>query len=253
MPDTQLAVDVSNFQGAISVDTFRQMRAEGAQRIICGTDGSPSFPVAFPQQVANAREAGLAVEAYIYLYFSQPLEALLRRVNIKLDMIEASGVAMVWLDCEDTTSGLDPETLVGTIAAARDEVRNRGHGVGIYTGSWWWKPYTNNSEGFYDLPLWVASYDGNTNIEIAPLGGWSEAWRKQFTDKGLLAGIQPLDLNIERRDPAAPPGISDEARAAFTYVQGWANSALIGQSVKLAIEQMRLWTDEADRLTKDVP
>ncbi|MFN8639004.1 MAG: glycoside hydrolase family 25 protein [Dehalococcoidia bacterium] len=202
---TQLAVDISNYQGNLSQQTFERWRAEGVRTVICGTDGSQQFPVAFPGQVERARTAGLAVEAYVYLYFSQGTDGVVRRTNLKLDMVDqAGGIRRVWLDCEDTTSGLPPATLVGIIAAARDAVLARGYECGIYTGRWWWEPYTANDRGFWDRPLWLAQYNGVQTLDMEPLGGWTELHRKQYTDKGALGGVSPLDLNIERVPEVVP-------------------------------------------------
>lgn len=196
---TQLAVDISNYQGNLSQQTFERWRAEGVRTVVCGTDGSQQFPVVFPAQVERARAAGLAVEAYVYLYFSQGADGVVRRTNLKLDMVaQVGGIRRIWLDCEDTTSGLAPAALVGIIAAARDAVLARGYECGIYTGRWWWEPYTANDRGFWDRPLWLAQYNGVQTLDMEPLGGWTELHRKQYTDKGSLGGVSPLDLNIER-------------------------------------------------------
>lgn len=202
----QLAVDISNYQGALGQDVFERWFAEGARTVICGTDGSQAYPVVFPSQVQRARAAGLEAEAYVYLYFAGDV---VRRTNLKLDMIDGvGGIKRVWLDCEDTSSGLAPGEIVGLIAAARDAVQSRGYQCGIYTGRWWWVPYAGDERGFYDLPLWLASYDGIWSLAMSPLGGWTELHRKQFTDKGALGGVSPLDLNIERApvlEAASPP------------------------------------------------
>ncbi len=206
---TQLAVDISNYQGNVSQQTFERWRDEGVRTVICGTDGSQQFPVAFPAQVERARAAGLTTEAYVYLYFSQGADGVVRRTSLKLDMVaHVGGIHCIWLDCEDTTSGLPPATLVGIIAAARDAVLARGFECGIYTGRWWWEPYTANDRGFWDRPLWLAQYNGVQTLDMEPLGGWTELHRKQYTDKGSLGGVSPLDLNIERVPAAVPAAMT---------------------------------------------
>lgn len=193
---TQLAIDISNHQGEISREQFREMKRLGVRTVICGTDGSAEKPLVYRQQIEAAAAEGLRVEAYLYLYFAGDVRA---RTAAKLDMIQQVGrVSRVWLDCEDQQHSFGPEELVGRIAAARDLVQERGLRTGIYTGRWWWEPYTNNEGGFWDLPLWIAAYGPNeVNLNMEPLGGWRACLRKQYSDQGSLAGISPLDLDIE--------------------------------------------------------
>lgn len=205
LTNQQRAVDCSNWNGPIPRATFEAMRAEGVRTVICGTDGNPPL---FPAQAVAARLAGLEVEAYVYLYFGSGGTAydVVERTNRKLDMVDMDGhVKRVWLDCEDTTSGLGPSELVALIAGARDAVQARGYVCGIYTGAWWWVPYTGDSKGFWDLPLWAAQYDDVADVDaVTPFGGWQQAFRKQYTDKGTAGGITPLDLDVERVLEAAP-------------------------------------------------
>lgn len=245
----QLAVDISNWQGDLDANVYQRWYREGARTVICGTDGSATHPVVFPSQMQKARAAGLNVEAYIYLYFSLDV---VRRTNLKLDMIDAiGGVPRVWIDCEDTTSGRPPSELVGLIAAARDQVQARGYECGIYTGRWWWEPYTNNERGFGDLPLWNASYDGVLTLDTRPMGGWTELYRKQFTDKGTLGGISPLDLNVERESvaPPAQPPADDFQRGkregrAEMFFEGWQRDSgpVLRETARILIEHAD-WID----------
>lgn len=209
MPDLQLAVDCSNFQGDLGQDVFERWHAEGCRTVICGTDGSQSSPNVFLQQSAKARAAGLNVEAYMYLWYDLDVAA---RARIKLDLIQqAGGIERVWLDVEDTFTSKGPGEIVGLTALARDLVLERGFQTGIYTGRWYWVPRTNDSAGFSNLPLWLASYDGQQNLDMPPMGGWTAMYRKQFTDKGSLGGVSPLDLNIEAAPIAPPPPQAPDA------------------------------------------
>lgn len=208
---TQLAIDISNHQGEISREQFRELARLGVRTVICGTDGSATAPLVYPQQIEAAAAEGIRAEAYVYLYFAGDVRA---RTTAKLDMIQQVGrVSRVWLDCEDTAHSFGPEELVGRIAAARDLVQERGLRTGIYTGRWWWGPYTNNEAGFWDLPLWLAAYGpGEVNLNMEPLGGWRACLRKQYSDRGSLAGISPLDLDIELAEdvPSSEPAPETE-------------------------------------------
>ena len=204
--------DVSNYQGALSVEQFRALKAAGVEVIVCGTDGSGAFPNVYAQQIAAAVEAGLEVEAYVFIYFATDIAA---RTNQKLDLIQASGhVSRVWLDCEDVDAPLDTGAVVSSIATARDAVHARGFECGIYTGRWWWVPRTGDNDGFWNLKLWAAQYDQQPYLNVDPFGGWESVYRKQYTDKGSLAGISPLDLNVELT-PAPPPPTMEQVTARY--------------------------------------
>jgi GH25 family lysozyme M1 (1,4-beta-N-acetylmuramidase) len=216
---SQLSVDCSNYQGDLPQAVFDSWRDAGCKTVICGTDGSGTNPIVFPQQAFKAATAGMNVEAYIYLYFGAngvPSDVL-GRTRQKLNMIRSvGGIKRVWIDCEDTTSGLAPSDLLHLIGQACDAVRAEGYEVGIYTGGWWWRPYTADSTQFSHLPLWTADYDGNADLEFSsPFGGWSSLYRKQYTDKGRL-GIYgaDLDLNAEVESAAAPPPVDDYSKQA---------------------------------------
>ena len=204
------AIDISNWQGDLASSVFEAWKAEGIQTVICGTDGAPPL---FVPQADKAIAAGLNTEAYIYLYFGQGGAAydVVGRTEGKLDLIgTVPGIKRVWIDCEDTSSGLQPADIVALIAGARDAVQARGYECGIYTGRWFWVPYTAGEKGFWDLDLWHADYTTGETLDMEPFGGWNVAYRHQYTDKGMAGGISPLDLNVENDIKPAVEPVQDE-------------------------------------------
>lgn len=197
---TQKAIDISNWQSDLPPEVYRRWYAEGVRTVICGTSGNPTAPLVYAQQAAKAAAAGMNVEAYIWIYW-EDAQAFETRVNAKLDLVRTvPGVNRVWLDCEDTHNAPSPEEIVRLIGLAASIAQARGFEVGIYTGAWWWKPFTRNATDFGDLlPLWLADYDGRESLEsnLLPLGGWTSLYRKQFTEKGSVGGVYPLDVNVE--------------------------------------------------------
>lgn len=218
----QKAIDISNWQGDLPSSVYRAWVEAGVKTVILGTSGGGGGvnpPNVYRQQHARASGAGLNVEAYLWLWWGTADEVAVH-VNAKLDLIESVGtVPRVWIDCEDTNNIPGPEDVVGLIALARDIIRGRGHEPGIYTGSWWWVPHTANAVGFGNLPLWLADYDGQENLEsrLLPMGDWVQLYRKQYSETGELGGVYPLDLNCERTDEpvqlqvAAPPEVVQTA------------------------------------------
>lgn len=213
-------IDASNWQGDLGPGVYAFWKGEGYSAVILGTSGNPSAPLVYEAQARKALAAGLDVEAYIWLTWGTDVDAFAERVRRKLDLVATvPDVRRVWLDCEDTNieAGSD---VVGLIALARDIVRERGFEVGIYTSAWWWGPNTGNEAGFGDLPLWLAHYDGVAELtsSLLPIGGWSELYRKQYSETGSAGGVYPLDLNVERDAAIAPPPA--EPGLALTYEDG---------------------------------
>jgi lysozyme len=62
----------------------------------------------------------------------------------------------------------------------------------IYTGGWYWEQLKtlNNTSRFKDYPLWLSSY----TPEYGPMfGGWTAPTIWQYTEKGSVAEINPVD------------------------------------------------------------
>ena len=71
----------------------------------------------------------------------------------------------------------------------------------IYTGGWYWEQLKtlNNTSRFKDYPLWLSSYTPN----YGPMfGGWTAPTIWQYTEKGSIAGINPVDQDWFFGSPA---------------------------------------------------
>lgn len=249
----KLGVDISNYQGVLSNAELQALNAAGRTVVVCGTDGNPTSPLVYPQQVAAAVALGLEVEAYIFLYFSAP-DDIVARTQSKLALIRQQGhVTRVWLDCEDDPHGLAPDEIKGHIAAARDAVQAAGFECGIYTGKWWWGPNTANDEGFWNLKLWAAQYDGIEDPNVFDtFGGWYDeqpvarghhgfAFRKQWTAHGQVPGITiELDLDCEQDAIAPAPVPAPEPVPVpvpnLDYNRGFADAV---RAMRLSLDGLR--------------
>jgi hypothetical protein len=203
---TQRAVDISNWQGDMPEQVYVDWAAAGVRTVSCGTSGNPQWPIVYAPQVEKIARVGMTPEAYIWLLWQTPDE-FAERMRRKLDMIAAAPapVTDVYMDCEDVANIPAPAVVEGLIALGRDIIRERGYETGVYTRANWWRQYVANSAGFGDLRLWLAHYDFNESLDSTtlPFGGWTECFRKQYTESGNVGGIFPLDLNVQR-DPADP-------------------------------------------------
>ena len=181
-----LAVDVSHWSGEITEQQMACLRERGVRRVIAGTQRRAIAR----QQLEAAVAAGLEVEAYVYLYLRANVA---RRVQAALETVEGLPVRRLWLDAEDTTSGLTPEQMVERLRQARAACGE--FPAGIYTGGWWWRPYTADSRAFADLPLWHARYDDRPTLDgFRPFGGWERPAMKQYAHNVDRCGVT-VDLN----------------------------------------------------------
>ena len=91
-------------------------------------------------QLEAVLDAGVTVDAYVYLYWRRDVRAEVARA---LETIEGLRVGRLWLDCEDDSSGIEPGVIVERIDTAIEACALIP--AGIYTGRWWWAPATLDS------------------------------------------------------------------------------------------------------------
>lgn len=178
------AIDVSHWTGEVSTERLVCLKRSGINRVIVGLGRHELAR----RQLALAVSAGFEVEAYVYLYFRGDVEARIEYAHKKV--LKESEVQRIWLDCEDTTSGLSVTAIRGRIQAAITKAQALGYSVGIYTGRWWWVPYTGATEMFAHLPLWDADYDRYpTTGGFTRYGGWEKRAVKQYRKDVYVCGI----------------------------------------------------------------
>lgn len=189
-----MAVDVSNYTGPLDQPALAAWRQLGITSVIVQAIAPPAgFPPGVTQQQIEAcTEAGLAVEAYVYLWTADPAG-----ITRQLDLLRGMGVDRVWLDCEDTTAAT-PKARIAAIRSGLQQIEARGFEVGIYTGRWWWTAYVANTDEFAHYPLWASIYDGipDRAVGFVPFGGWTSVAIKQYSGTSSLAGVGGIDLDV---------------------------------------------------------
>jgi GH25 family lysozyme M1 (1,4-beta-N-acetylmuramidase) len=181
-----MAIDISHWTGEVTAQQMQCLARRGVRRVIVGVQRR----AVARQQLATAVAAGIEIEAYVYLYLRSDVA---RRVRAALETLDGFPVRRLWLDAEDTTSGLASAEVVERLRQARDACGD--FPTGIYTGAWWWRPRTGDSSAFSDLPLWVAQYDGRRSLDGVPgFGGWRRPRMKQYAANAQLCGVH-LNLN----------------------------------------------------------
>lgn len=218
---TRKMLDWSNFTGIPDAAHLAQLLADGWVGVILGTQ----FPATTRLQYAACRTAGMPVEAlYVFVYWD---EDDIRRVSDARSLAIEFGL-QVWLDCEWGKTGYpgtgtwapDAATLVGLIAAYKAQLGMLY--AGIYTGRWWWVPFTGDSHAFATDRLWHADYSPPDFAGFVAYGGWLRPVIIQYSSGGT-AGIN-ADLDVEEvwtvPTPIAGP-TPDAMRNALITLNYW--------------------------------
>lgn len=193
------AADLSNWSGEITPQQAHDLYEEGVRRVIVQVVNERILT--HRQQIPVLIDAGLEVQAYVYVWFSGGEQFVKDRVRWACSELGAfPRVEMVWLDCEQSTEDDPPFDYINLpttviIRSAVDVVARSGYRPGIYTRRDWWELGTNNSTAFKDLPLWNANYDGDPDLDPAGYGGWGIPHMEQYQGTSTLAGVPMVDLN----------------------------------------------------------
>ncbi|MFR0595296.1 GH25 family lysozyme [Limosilactobacillus mucosae] len=149
------AIDVSSYQGAMSVGTYSWLKSLGVKYVIVKLTQGTTYTNPYAQtQINNAREAGLTVATYDYAVFTDSASAI----------AEADHYANV-----ASSYGLDGSTLM--IADMEDNVTKRSNIAALLNEFWnelSRRGYTNH--GVY------ASYSYDQTYNVSSTVGHSKTW-----------------------------------------------------------------------------
>ena len=149
------AIDVSSYQGAMSVGTYSWLKSLGVKYVIVKLTQGTTYKNPYAQtQINNAKEAGLTVATYDYAVFTDSASAI----------AEADHYANV-----ASSYGLDGSTLM--IADMEDNVTKRSNIAALLNEFWnelSRRGYTNH--GVY------ASYSYDQTYNVSSTVGHSKTW-----------------------------------------------------------------------------
>ena len=149
------AIDVSSYQGAMSVGTYSWLKSLGVKYVIVKLTQGTTYTNPYAQtQINNAKEAGLTVATYDYAVFTDSASAI----------AEADHYANV-----ASSYGLDGSTLM--IADMEDNVTKRSNIAALLNEFWnelSRRGYTNH--GVY------ASYSYDQTYNVSSTVGHSKTW-----------------------------------------------------------------------------
>ncbi len=186
------AFDISNYSAIPMGEQAALLRDQGRKAIVGCHD-----PVIAIAQIQALRAHCVEVELYQHFYFSIPLQ---REIDKLEQVIDAIGFApRIWIAEEDTVpAGVSPDVVVGwiqevIIQTVADLSPTK---LGIYTRKGWWQEATADTTRFTNLPLWVAQYDGISNLSVYDgFGGWWTCAMKQYDNDVDIGGVN-VDLDV---------------------------------------------------------
>jgi hypothetical protein len=238
-------VDISLWSGEITDEEVGCWYDEGVRHVIAGTQN----PRVTLQQLDQALEGGMSVDAYIYIHWD---EDIAEEVKHDVELLKDYPIGRLWLDIEAAPDGRTPTQLAAKIREGLDACGEMP--CGIYTAAWWWEPHMRNSDEFADVPVWYAYYDRDPSMQTwatQSFGGWDMPWGKQWNEI-YFCGID-VDKNtiFTTSDPVSSPKsfepTGEEANAPTGLYPD--------EMVKIRREQVRALVDaepDADEYTFEV-
>ena len=189
------AVDYSKWQGAVSLESHRQMAADGIEAAIPGLwHGIDANPHAL-NSLANAKRAGLLIGGYIVVVSRDA------RAAVREGKVAAGGH---WKDMFSVAIDVEIRGITeANLANAFDEVRVQGQRPFLYTGNWFWDIWRAEL-GHYpdasDVGAWLAVYDGIKTLESAGTrSGYGPVIGHQYMGSTAAFGTT-VDFNVFDRD-----------------------------------------------------
>lgn len=189
-------IDVSRYQGKITLDGRRKVKAAGYKgvmlRAVGNRNGVPYIDPTFEDNYANAKAAGLDVG--VYYYTNASCEKLAdEELAAQRQALRGKELTMpVALDMEDETLAvLKPNDLTNLAAYHLEQIEKMGLFAQLYT-------YTSYANVHLDMArlagrwdVWLADYTGKTpKVEF-------KCNAHQHSSEGRVPGISgPVDLDV---------------------------------------------------------
>lgn len=188
-------VDLSAWQGKISVDNFKKAKADGVKFIIFrlgytgSSSGKPTLDSVFENNYKNATAAGIPVGVYYYSMATNKTMAK-EEANFVIKHLKGKKLAYpVYIDVEDPTkqAKYSKATLAGVCDTFCQTIKAAGYKPGVYASTSWF----NTKIGTITAPhtKWVAQYYKECQYK-----GTYDMW--QYTSSGKVAGLPGnIDMN----------------------------------------------------------
>ena len=207
-----IVIDVSAWQGDISVAQFQQAKADldlkgvivqlwgGIPGGLGPRMGANEFAA---KQLQNALGADLPVAGYAWV----PPDNVVETNQLVAVVLEAAGPQLPHLrfiapDIEGSRL-LHPTHPVARLGNFMDNTERQwkrpSHGNPTYTSLYMWQVCMQNTSAFCEDPVWAADYDGDDDLATTLLpDGWTmdRLAGKQFAGTTMVAAGFDCDLNV---------------------------------------------------------
>lgn len=165
------ALDVANYSTIPTPEQVACLVAQGYDTAIVGC----SYGSVAHGQLAAFSAGGMGIEAYAWVSFGPNWQ---RPLDKALSVIDGLSITRLWLDCEEQPgAGYDQAAVIQRVndAIAYTQTQRGDLELGIYTAGWWYGPNCGTYDGWKDMPLWYAHYDGVPTFDdwdSIAFGGW---------------------------------------------------------------------------------
>jgi|GEM_PF-1367374 len=184
------------------VPDYQKLSASGLAFVYIKASEGGYRDLTYTDKHDHLSETGLLCGSYHFFKASVDpkvqARVFLETIGNKIDDGEMPPV----LDIEDPSEKLTVAQYEDAVSAWLNRVEQKtGMKPIIYTGGWYWEQLKtlDNTSRFKDYPLWLSSYTPN----YGPMfGGWTSPTLWQYTEKGSIAGISPVDLDYFLGSPA---------------------------------------------------
>lgn len=190
-------IDVSRWQGKITLDGWRKIKAAGYKgvmlRAVGNRNGVPYIDPTFEDNYANAKAAGLDVGMYYYTNATSKAMADAELYLVRQAVYGKELTLPVAVDVEDNKLvSLDKQSLTDLTAYALHEVEQMGFYAQLYTYTSFAKAHLFvGGAALHPYDVWLADYTGKTPKVDFKYNA------HQHTSKGSVPGISGnVDLNV---------------------------------------------------------
>jgi lysozyme len=178
-------IDVSHWNGVLDWTAIKKYGIDFAY--IKATESTTLKDHMFEQHVNGAKAAGVPWGPYHFFRYVADAKAQAAEFYNTVSAVGTPDLPPV-LDLEDK-SAPKSTALVAKMKETLVEIERLFKVKPIiYTGTWWWNPYTNYNKTFGSWPLWIAAYTYYYPAHPTLPAGWSSYLIHQYTNQLNIPG-----------------------------------------------------------------
>lgn len=190
---TVIGIDISKWDGNWDAP---KAKAAGAEYVFIKSSQACFVDQRFAANWKKAREAGIIRSAYHYLDYTRPGR---EQATFFADLLsDDPGDLPPVIDFEQTRPDNNTTLARSFLKDFMDELTKHNYTPMIYTSPGFWKTYGDNSNYWYQFPLWIANYiSAAAPIVPAPWLNWN-FWQFSKKGPGALFGSEALEMDMNR-------------------------------------------------------